>query len=466
MEHLEEQTQSYNVMEISALATTPAMTWSEHISSVGYPELKSELFVGQSAYFGSKPQFEHEALYPKPSKDPVTELTLRNYKRPYLPADDQTDSDKDLQLRKGLEEDTGKIVSRPKYLVHEDSSNGMDTGILFLPQTNTHKLYMNSQFDQNLPQLCDCSTQNEKYIASGNVDIHCTSPSQVNDLEDTGSQLFSVMNALKRKAIELSCHNDNKFHKCAYKSGQFTHSKADSASPSATINKLSGIPTKGISIRSFLKPKNKVSEVEKLHIFKLIVDLVSNLHSQGFILKHLRPSHFIIFPTKQVQYVGPLIYKGQQESLFGKTELDGDCLENTSKRRRSMLGKRYAAEASTKKLFLSRHSGVLKEELSKDFDKQSSNVESCCEICDRLLVSGSCMLQMSLVILGLSSGGQNAISEVLKLEERWYVSPEELNEGLYSSSSNVYSLGVLLFEVRILSRKSNMLFFICQSWVK
>ncbi|XP_042376169.1 protein SUPPRESSOR OF PHYA-105 1-like isoform X2 [Zingiber officinale] len=442
MEHLEEQTQSYNVMEVSAPATI------EHISSVCYTELNSELFVGQSAYFGSKPQFEHEALYTKPSKDPVTELTLRNFKRPYLSADDQTDSDKDLQLRKGLEEGTGKIVLRPKYLLHEDSSNEIDIGTPFLPQTNTQKLYLSSQFDQNLSQLCDCSTQNEKYIASGNADMHCTSPSQANGLDDTGSQLFSVMNGLKRKDIELSCHDDNKFHKCAYKSGQFTHFKADSASPSATINnKLSGIPTKGISIRSFLKPKNKLSEVEKLHIFKLIVDLVSNLHSQGFILKHLRPSHFIIFPTKQVKYVGPLIDKGQRESLFGKTELDGDCLENTWKRRRSILGKRNAAEASTKKLVFSRHSGVLKEELSKDFDKQSSNVESCCEICDRLLVNVSRMLQTSLVILGLSSGGQNTISEVLKLEERWYVSPEELNEGLYSSSSNVYSLGVLLFEL-------------------
>ncbi|XP_074580313.1 protein SUPPRESSOR OF PHYA-105 1-like isoform X2 [Curcuma longa] len=447
MEHLEEQTQSYNVMEISAPATMPAMTWSENISSVCYPELNSELFVSQSAYFGSKPQFEHEALYTKASKDPVTELTLRNYKRPYLSADDQTDSDKDLQLRKGLEEDTGKIVLRPKYLLHEDILNEMDTGIPFLHQTNTHKLYSSSQFDQNLSQLCDCSTQSEKYIASGNVDKHCTSPSQTNGLDDTRSQ-FLVMNALKRKSIELSCHDDNKFHKCAYKNGQFTHFKADRASPSATINnKLSGIPTKGISIRSFLKPKNKVSEVEKLHIFKLIVDLVSNLHSQGFILKHLRPSHFIIFPTKQVKYVGPLIDKGQQESLFGKIELDGDCLENTWKRRRSMLGKRNAAEASTKKLIFSRHSSVLKEELSKDFDKQSSNVESCCEICDILLVNGSCMLQTSPVILGLSSNGHNAISEVLKLEERWYVSPEELNEGLYSSSSNIYSLGVLLFEL-------------------
>ncbi|XP_042382305.1 protein SUPPRESSOR OF PHYA-105 1-like isoform X2 [Zingiber officinale] len=442
MEHLEEQTQSYNVMEVSAPATI------EHISSVCYTELNSELFVGQSAYFGSKPHFEHEALYTKPSKDPITELTLRNFKRPYLSADDQTDSDKDLQLRKGLEEGTGKLVLRPKYLLHEDSSNEIDTGIPFLPQTNTQKLYLSSQFDQNLSQLCDCSTQNEKYIASGNADMHCTSPSQANGLDDTGSQLFSVMNALKRKDIELSCHDDNKFHKCAYKSGQFTHFKADSASPSATINnKLSGIPTKGISIRSFLKPKNKLTEVEKLHIFKLIVDLVSNLHSQGFILKHLRPSHFIIFPTKQVKYVGPLIDKGQRESLFAKTELDGDCLENTWKRRRSILGKRNAAEASTKKLVFSRHSGVLKEELSKDFDKQSSNVESCCEICDRLLVNVSRMLQTSLVILGLSSGGQNTISEVLKLEERWYVSPEELNEGLYSSSSNVYSLGVLLFEL-------------------
>ena len=41
-----------------------------------------------------------------------------------------------------------------------------------------------------------------------------------------------------------------------------------------------------------------------------------------------------------------------------------------------------------------------------------------------------------------------SISVNQQLEEKWYASPEELNEGVCTVSSNIYSLGVLLFEVQ------------------
>jgi hypothetical protein len=39
-------------------------------------------------------------------------------------------------------------------------------------------------------------------------------------------------------------------------------------------------------------------------------------------------------------------------------------------------------------------------------------------------------------------------SETIQLEEKWYSCPEVLNDGTNTFSSNVYRLGVLVFEVR------------------
>ena len=44
---------------------------------------------------------------------------------------------------------------------------------------------------------------------------------------------------------------------------------------------------------------------------------------------------------------------------------------------------------------------------------------------------------------------ERPLSVSVQLEEKWYRSPEQLNKGSGTFSSNIYSLGVLLFEVNI-----------------
>jgi len=48
-----------------------------------------------------------------------------------------------------------------------------------------------------------------------------------------------------------------------------------------------------------------------------------------------------------------------------------------------------------------------------------------------------------------SSGNQQPAFELSNLEESWYISPEELSQFKGTFPSNIYSLGVLLFEVRL-----------------
>jgi protein suppressor of PHYA-105 1 len=45
--------------------------------------------------------------------------------------------------------------------------------------------------------------------------------------------------------------------------------------------------------------------------------------------------------------------------------------------------------------------------------------------------------------------GQRQLTSISdQLEEKWYTSPEELSEGICRTASNIYGLGILLFEVR------------------
>ncbi|XP_052874776.1 protein SPA1-RELATED 2-like isoform X3 [Gossypium arboreum] len=46
-----------------------------------------------------------------------------------------------------------------------------------------------------------------------------------------------------------------------------------------------------------------------------------------------------------------------------------------------------------------------------------------------------------------NSAQHQSVSVNEQLEEKWYASPEEINEGVCTILSNIYSLGVLLFEL-------------------
>ncbi|KAF5953123.1 hypothetical protein HYC85_011067 [Camellia sinensis] len=61
----------------------------------------------------------------------------------------------------------------------------------------------------------------------------------------------------------------------------------------------------GISLREWLKLGcHEINKVERLLLFRKIVQLVDSAHSQGIVLLDLRPSYFILLPSSRVNYVG------------------------------------------------------------------------------------------------------------------------------------------------------------------
>ncbi|KAJ6808926.1 protein SPA1-RELATED 2-like [Iris pallida] len=179
---------------------------------------------------------------------------------------------------------------------------------------------------------------------------------------------------------------------------------------------MSDTGSDGISLREWLTPRSrKLNKFERLHLFKQVLEIVNSSHSQGPVLQNLRPSCFSISCSNLVKYVGSSIPQSKMEQSMGSADQDIGYLEHHSKRRRYF---EYASEEP----------GSLSPKHQRH-DKPHSSTR----------------MRGYPTVFG--AGHLHSISELQKLEERWYASPEELQENICSSSSNIYSLGVLFFEL-------------------
>ncbi|KAJ6829470.1 protein SPA1-RELATED 2-like [Iris pallida] len=177
---------------------------------------------------------------------------------------------------------------------------------------------------------------------------------------------------------------------------------------------VSNIRSDGISLREWLTPRShKLHKSERLHLFKQVLEIVDSSHMQGLVLQNLRPSCFSIMPSNLVKYVGSFI--PQMEQSVCSVDQDIGYLEHHSKRRRYF---EYGNEEQGK--------------LSPKYQRHD-------------ISHTSARMQGYPTVFG--AGWRHSISELQKLEEIWYASPEELQENICSSSSNIYSLGVLFFEL-------------------
>lgn len=160
----------------------------------------------------------------------------------------------------------------------------------------------------------------------------------------------------------------------------------------------------GISLRDLLNSgrcgRNKA---ESLRLFRLIVELVDSSHSQGVFLQDLRPSCFRVLSSDKIVYTA--------SSAEGEVNLKRPLVDDTHENGNSGM----------KRLKLK--SRMQTFGLTSSFGPQDFNYTQ------------SCVRQ------------DQSISGRVELEKRWYVSPEELSARTSTFSSNIYSLGVLLFEL-------------------
>uniref|UniRef100_A0A0R0LIT1 Uncharacterized protein n=1 Tax=Glycine max TaxID=3847 RepID=A0A0R0LIT1_SOYBN len=204
----------------------------------------------------------------------------------------------------------------------------------------------------------------------------------------------------------------------------------------------------GVTLREWLKHgHHKASKVESLNIFRKIVDLVDICHSQGVALHNLCPSYIKLSPSNQIMYLGLPVQKQMVDSVVNSEVVH---LDN------SFIRKRLSEQVT----FPSLDMGSKKKKFNENVRVTGGDL--CLETAsDRKLHSHTVGsqdyyneyeegTQFSKYNIGrmssiprVSNAGQMPLTSCEKFENKWYTSPE----GGYTTSSNIYCLGVLLFEL-------------------
>ncbi|CAN1156840.1 Protein SPA1-RELATED 3 [Linum perenne] len=206
-----------------------------------------------------------------------------------------------------------------------------------------------------------------------------------------------------------------------------------------------------VSLRHWLdKPDRCVDEYECFHVFSQIVDFVNMAHSQGIIVNNVRPSCFYMSSFNHVSFI-----ESASCSDSGSDSLeDGGGGLNFNNNNNNHRGNdvRNSSSPLLLGLFPQQKSGIGGSE--EDFRPVSANALS--EI--------SCIQSSSACVPLVQDNEQDKfcdrvpgeggdrkepfpMKEILLMETGWYTSPEEISGSTTSLRSDIYRLGVLLFEL-------------------
>jgi len=199
-----------------------------------------------------------------------------------------------------------------------------------------------------------------------------------------------------------------------------------------------------VSLRHWLnKPERSVDEFECLHIFRQIVEVVNVAHSQGIVVHNVRPSCFVMSSFNHVSFIESASYSDSgSDSLDDGLNSQTVDVKNSSSFLHDMCQQRSRLQ-------------------SEDFLPASTPTNA--------LSEASCMQSSSLYAVDLPLGEETEenkvlgtrnveheeerkqsfpMKQILLMESSWYSSPEEVAGSPSSCASDIYQLGVLLFEVR------------------
>ncbi|WOK99359.1 hypothetical protein Cni_G08071 [Canna indica] len=467
--------------------------WPEQLSMMRSPDMVLQTIGRSRINFNynrsSQAGFQPPCTGPRSNNlaNKVEELTLKNYSSNDLSFDGSSSSGEPMAMSH-LWANFSKLTSRPrekapKECLPLDHKDGKGRG--FLHPFGSQKPLPCTKLELKTSKLSEeAAGVNNNMLLS---DSHTGSPTKIQSKVSSGCgfQQFFIRSSLKGKgaaykhqqnhdaqvttipAQTIDGHNTNT--KLASSSLHTSSGKADRicllgdrVSPSQVSSKAASIcllgnggsrvvasHPEGVVLREWLKPKRqRINRVQRMHLFKQILNLTDSCHSQGLALQHLRPSYFLVLPINQVKYIGPFIPQGKMKI---SVSLDQDFHQAKHLSKRKLYYEQDEAAQGTLELKhqkLSDASSIAyprKTRFRENYQGEENEIDNCKAGKSRSDVTG--LTQVPYKICGISSGDQLSLSELDKLEERWYASPEELDDCACSLSSNIYSLGVLFFEL-------------------
>lgn len=199
-----------------------------------------------------------------------------------------------------------------------------------------------------------------------------------------------------------------------------------------------------VSLRQWLdKPDRSVDVFECLHIFRQIVEIVNVAHSQGIVVHNVRPSCFVMSSFNHVSFIesascsdsGSDTHEDGLNSPTVEVKDSSSPLPGDLHQQRSNMGSEDLRPimASTNALsetscMQSSSTYAVHEYLVVETDENRNKDRRSTEVDEKKQPF--------------------PMKQVLLMESNWYTSPEEASGGSYSCASDIYGLGVLLFEVR------------------
>ncbi|GER26826.1 ubiquitin ligase protein cop1 [Striga asiatica] len=207
----------------------------------------------------------------------------------------------------------------------------------------------------------------------------------------------------------------------------------------------------GVNLREWLEADGtKVDKVEKMRIFRQVLNLVDISHSHGVPLQDLRPSCFKVSGSHQVMHLGSSVHEGtkikwrdQDIHHNEKRQMHHDNSHSVKKHKSGENAKfiqrwiQFPPRPAnrTASLSIGGVESASVRDLNSNLDEEN-NPRAEAKSHRKLLENAAPNSEQAL--RGSTS---------FMLEEKWYTSPESLNEKGCTFASNIYCLGVLLFEL-------------------
>ncbi|KAI5333219.1 hypothetical protein L3X38_023349 [Prunus dulcis] len=194
-----------------------------------------------------------------------------------------------------------------------------------------------------------------------------------------------------------------------------------------------------VSLRQWLdKPDRSVDVFECVHIFRQIVEIVNVAHSQGIVVHNVRPSCFVMSSFNHVSFIESASCSDSgtdspEDSPTAEIKDFPSPLHGDLHQQQCNLGRLNFESMRT-----------LTTTLSETSCMQSSSIYAARES----LVQESEENRIRDRNAELEDKRQPfPMKQILLMESSWYTSPEEVSGGLSLCASDIYRLGVLLFEL-------------------
>uniref|UniRef100_A0A5B7BY07 Protein kinase domain-containing protein n=1 Tax=Davidia involucrata TaxID=16924 RepID=A0A5B7BY07_DAVIN len=191
-----------------------------------------------------------------------------------------------------------------------------------------------------------------------------------------------------------------------------------------------------VSLRQWLdKPDRIVDLQECLHIFRQVVEIANLAHSQGIVICNIRPSCFVMTSFNHVSFIKSASCTSSGSDSYDNALNQHSLLSHRGlHQQQSWLGN----EDSTQ---------VISPSGTSRIASRNSSLHSSSIYMSRLPLVEENKLESQRVAEIEEIKQAFPLKQILLVEINWYTSPEELAGAPNSFSSDIYRLGVLLFEL-------------------